>query len=168
MSIMNIIIIVATIVLYFVLKELIKRSIRKIGTARGVAFRRIKYVGNTISITLFIVALLFCFIILGKEYDDLGVIFSSIFAVIGVSLFAQWSILSNVTASVIIFFLFPYRVGDRITVIDSENTIEGVIEEINLFHIMLISENQAVITIPNSVAFQKYVKVVTKRKLLVN
>ena len=47
------------------------------------------------------------FIILGIVWDisvkGLSVYFASVFAVVGVALFAQWSIISNVTASIILY-----------------------------------------------------------------
>jgi small-conductance mechanosensitive channel len=79
---------------------------------------------------------------------------SSVFAVLGVALFAQWSILSNITASLIIFFGFPYRVGDKIKVMDKDDDISGVIEEISLFHV-LIRRGDELITYPNTLILQK-------------
>ena len=145
---------------YLVLKHVIFKVVRKIGSERGVAYRRIKYVASSLSLVLFVIALSTITILLGIDYHEVGLIFSSLFAILGVALFAQWSILSNVTASIIIFFLFPYRVGDHVVVLDAENTIEGVIEEINLFHILLIDQNKDVVTIPNSMTFQKSVRIV--------
>ena len=69
-------------------------------------------------------------------------------------MFAQWSILSNITASLIIFFGFPYRVGDYITVVDKEADISGVIEEISLFHVLIKREGQ-LISYPNTMILQK-------------
>ena len=101
-------------------------------------------------------------VITGFGYEDVGLIFTSLFAVLGVALFAQWSILSNVTASVIVFFFFPYHVGDHVRIVDGEDSIEGIIEEITLFHVILKFEDK-IATYPNSLVFQKAV-VITKGK----
>lgn len=93
---------------------------------------------------------------LGVEYSQISIFLSSIFAVLGVALFAQWSILSNITASLVIFFGFPYRVGDRIRVVDKDDDIAGVIEEITLFHV-LIKKGNELITYPNTLILQKAV-----------
>jgi small-conductance mechanosensitive channel len=53
-------------------------------------------------------------------------------------------------------------VGDHVKVIDGENTIEGIIVEITLFHVILSFEEKQ-ITYPNSLVFQKAV-VITKDK----
>jgi len=40
------------------------------------------------------------------SFEGLSIYFASIFTIIGVAFFAQWSMLSNITASVILFFQF--------------------------------------------------------------
>src|SRR5690606_28274450 len=96
-------------------------------------------------------------LILGLGYSEVSVFLSSIFAVVGVALFAQWSILSNITASMIIFFGFPYRVGDQIKVLDKDDDMTGVIEEISMFHVILRRPDGNLITYPNSLILQKAV-----------
>ena len=70
-------------------------------------------------------------------------------------MFAQWSILSNVTASIIIFFTFPARVGDKIRIVDGENSIEGTIQEISLFQIELKDSDSHTVLYPNNLLLQK-------------
>jgi small-conductance mechanosensitive channel len=72
-----------------------------------------------------------------------------------VALFAQWSILSNITASMVIFFSFPYRVGDVIKVTDSDFDLSGTVEEISLFHVLIRNRQGNLITYPNSLILQK-------------
>lgn len=149
-------------VTYFFVKSMIKRLVRKIGREKRIALRRVQYVEFILIGFLTIVTFAILGVITGFSYQEVGLIFTSIFAVLGVALFAQWSILSNVTASVIVFFFFPYHVGDHVKVIDGENTIEGIIVEITLFHVIL-SYEETHITYPNSLVFQKAV-VITKDK----
>lgn len=149
-------------VIYVFVKSLIKRVVRKIGKEKRIALRRVQYVQFILTIFWTIITLAILGVITGFSYKDVGLIFTSIFAVLGVALFAQWSILSNVTASVIVFFFFPYHVGDHVKIIDGDDTIEGVILEITLFHVILKFE-ETHITYPNSLVFQKAV-VITKDK----
>jgi small-conductance mechanosensitive channel len=104
---------------------------------------------------LFITALFTIALLLGINYDKFGFILSTIFTLVGVALFAQWSILSNVTASLIIFFFFPYRVGDTIKIQDDSELLEGCIEEITLFHLLIRRTEGDIISYPNSLVFQK-------------
>lgn len=146
---------IALIILGFFLSlKFIDSLIHRYGNKKGVSIFRIKYISKTI----YIVALLFIIPLIvsisGLAYSQVALFMSSVFAVLGVALFAQWSILSNITASLIIFFGFPYRVGDRIKVMDKDDDISGVIEEISLFHVLIRREDE-LITYPNTLILQK-------------
>lgn len=151
-----------TAVMYFFVKSMIKRMVRKIGREKRIALRRVQYVQFILTGFWTLITLAIVGVITGFGYEDVGLIFTSLFAVLGVALFAQWSILSNVTASVIVFFFFPYHVGDHVRIVDGEDSIEGIIEEITLFHVILKFEDK-IATYPNSLVFQKAV-VITKGK----
>lgn len=105
------------------------------------------------------------FLIWGVGIGDLGLVMSSVFAVIGVGFFAQWSILSNITSGVIIFFIFPYKIGDFIIIHDKENNFEGTIEDIKTFHVMIRSITGDLMTYPNSLMLQKGVTVVKPEEI---
>jgi len=105
--------------------------------------------------------IILCLILIwGVQIKDLGLVMSSVFAVIGVGFFAQWSILSNITSGVIMFFTFPYKIGDYIKIHDKEFPYEGMIEDIKSFHIMVRTKNKELITYPNSMMLQKGVTVI--------
>lgn len=73
--------------------------------------------------------------------------------------------LSNITASFLIFFVFPYRVGDRIKVVDRDEDISGIIQDIRMFHVLIKHDNGNLITYPNSLMLQKSViKLAPKKK----
>jgi len=130
----------------------------KIGKFKRVSDKRIYYVSKTFSLIVIIIALLFLAFIWSVNLSGLFIFASSIFAVIGVALFAQWSILSNVTSSIIIFFTFPSRVGDKIHVIDGDNSVSGEIVEISLFQIEIKDEEGNTIFYPNNLFIQKPIK----------
>ena len=93
----------------FSLRFIIKTAINKIGKRSGINEARIKLISRYVTVTLFLVALLIEAFIFGAQPKDLSLVFSSVFAVIGIALFAVWSILSNITSGVIMFFSFPYK-----------------------------------------------------------
>ncbi len=139
-----------------------KYFLNKIGLVKKVATKRIYYISKIIYIFIMIVALFLLAVIWSVSLDGILIFGSSIFAVIGVALFAQWSILSNLTSSVIIFFTFPARVGDKIMIIDGDNTITGDIVEISLFQIELIDDEENIILYPNNLFMQKPIKKIKK------
>lgn len=101
-------------------------------------------------------------LIWGVKFSDVGLVFSSMFAVIGVALFAQWSILSNVTSGIIMFFTFSYKIGDKIKIHDKDFIVEALyIEDIKAFHIILKSESGEIHSYPNNLILQKGVSMVS-------
>lgn len=149
----------AIAVVYWLVRTHIHTLVRRIGLERKVSEPRAQYVVSVLVIVWTAVALIAAGVVAGLDYQDVGLFFGSAIAVLGVALFAQWSILSNVTASVIIFFFFPYRVGDYIKVLDGDNGVEGVIREVTLFHVVLEGPNNSVSTYPNAMMFQKAVSI---------
>ena len=151
-------IITACILLAFIISiKVSSLLLNKIGVGKSVSVYRLKYITKTIHIGLivFYAALLITF--LSIEYSQVLIFLSSVFAVLGVALFAQWSILSNITAGVLIFFVFPYRIGDRIRIVEKDEDMSGVIVEISLFHILIKRGSGDVMTYPNSLLLQKAV-----------
>lgn len=148
--------IIIIVVSYFVFLSFIGISVRKIGNKKGIKTYRVKYVTKILNliVSAFFVTILVVFS--GIEFSQISFFLSSIFAVIGVALFAQWSILSNITASLIIFFFFPYRVGDQVKIVDNDDDISGTIEEISMFHV-IIRRDMDLVTYPNSLILQKAV-----------
>lgn len=109
---------------------------------------------------LFSVALVIIFIIWGVDQGELLLFISSFLTVLGVAFFAQWSLLSNITASIILFFNHPAKVGDTIHIFDKEFPSEGVIKEIGVFFIIIDSGDSHQITVPSSLFLQKMVKII--------
>lgn len=160
---MKLILVVCIIVTYFITLGVTRKTIHKIGSIKSVSLYRVEYVIKTLNIGLIAFFAVTSFSILGIEYSQVSIFLSSVFAVVGVALFAQWSILSNITASLIIFFGFPYRVGDHIHILDKDDEIKGIIEDITLFHV-LIRRNENLITYPNNLILQKAVVKLTTRQ----
>ncbi len=151
---MKYLIVIALIITYTLALRFINRNINRLGELKGTDQYRIKYIAKTLNIALTLLFFTLLALLLGIHYSQLSVFLSSVFAVIGVAMFAQWSILSNITASLIIFFGFPYRVGDYIKIVEKDEDISGVVDEITLFHV-IIRRDEEIITYPNTLILQK-------------
>lgn len=92
--------------------------------------------------------------------DQLIVFMTSVVTVLGIAFFAQWSILSNITSSLILFFNHPMKIGQRIRVVDKEYDISGELIDISFFFLYIKSDDGELITIPNTIVLQK--TIVTK------
>ncbi|OHX67460.1 mechanosensitive ion channel domain-containing protein [Flammeovirga pacifica] len=86
--------------------------------------------------------------------EDLAIYFTSIFTIIGVAFFAQWSHLSNITAGVILFMTSPLKIGDNIVVYEGEK-LRGVITDLGLFFITIITEENQKLMLTNTFFLQK-------------
>ena len=139
----------------YVLMRLITSLLNRVARKKNVEQSRVYYIGKVFDILVIMTALVAITFIWSVDIKGISVVASSLFAVIGVALFAQWSILSNVTASIIIFFTFPARVGDTIRVVDGDNTVTGTIEKITLFQIELRDAESGVVFYPNNLLLQK-------------
>lgn len=159
MTTKTLLVLIASLIVYLIGKKAIFRIVNTVGAERDINTRRIQYVSLFCSIIWTAVVILGAVSLSDFGFNDLGLLLGSAFALLGVALFAQWSILSNITASIIVFFFFPYRVGDHVKIIDGENSIEGFIQEITLFHVILADHDQSITTYPNAMVFQKAVKI---------
>ena len=142
---------------FYLGSRLLRRVVRNLGISRSLGDLRVRYIARLMNIGLVFCCIVIVCLLFGLGYSEVSVFLSSIFAVVGVALFAQWSILSNITASLIIFFGFPYRVGDRIKILDGDADMCGVILDISSFHVILRRDDGNVITYPNTLILQKAV-----------
>ena len=151
----EIIVSVAVIILFFISEKVVRRIIRRHGEKNQMDKTRILYVKKTVGMANYLV----CAIILGFTWgislSGLSFYFASIFTVVGVALFAHWSILSNLTASVILFFFFPYKIGSSIRIQDGDNSIEGVVVDIKMFFMEIQTSEGHIVSYPNNLAMQK-------------
>ncbi len=91
-------------------------------------------------------------------------LFASFFAVAGVALFASWSMLSNITASVLLFFNFPFKIGSQIKIMDKDDSVEGEVKDITFFAIQIETADGNLVSYPNNVAIQKAIVQIRKKK----
>lgn len=141
------------------LKVFLSKIIRRSGELMLKSDVRMMQVVRIVNILVNFSCILTLTIIWGVKPENLLVAISSIFAVVGVAMFAQWSILSNITAGIIIFFSMPFRIGDEIKIMDKDYPIEATIENIFTFVIHLRSKEGELIVLSNSLFLQKTVSV---------
>lgn len=151
----KVVLVIAAIMAVIYLNRVLNRLLDEFAERRDISLRRVFTLRKLLNFSMITVSVLIISFVLGLEYHQIYIFLSSVLAVIGVALFAQWSILSHLTAGVIIFFAFPYRVGDRVKVVDADEDITGEIMEIASFHVLIRRDDGADITYPNSALLQK-------------
>ncbi|GJM59518.1 MULTISPECIES: mechanosensitive ion channel domain-containing protein [Persicobacter] len=142
-------------VLFFTSRTLLVRYIHSSGVKRDYLPFRAAYVQKVVTFLLSVLGLIGLGMIWQVSVQGLSVYIASIFTVVGVAFFAAWSVLSNITSALILFFNAPFKIGDHIKIKDGDNGAEGKVIDINLFNIRVIDLEGNEIAYPNNLAMQK-------------
>jgi len=145
------------VLLFFLAKNSINNTLKKnfqIQRARRKFVIKAFHFFTTITLLVVLAA------IWGLQQDEIAIFASTIITALGIAFFAQWSLLSNITAGVLLFFYHPIKIGDYIKVIDKDNPFEGEVTDLTYFFVYLKNNEGDVITMPNSVILQKPLSVV--------
>lgn len=149
-----------TSAVFIIVSYIIKRLIKSYARASHLSEHRTNLIGKYINFFMMTLYVVIIFAIWGLKAEDLFAYLGTILTIIGVAFFAQWSILSNITSGIILFFSFPFRIGDVIKIHDKDFPIEAQIEDIKAFHTILKTRDGELITYPNSLLLQKGVSIV--------
>lgn len=150
------------IVVFFVVKRILKKLIRNHAIKLMHSKSRIMYVIKLTNFALSLVFITLIAIVWEISFKGLSIYFASFFTVVGIAFFASWSILSNVTAYVIIFFYFPFKIGSRIRIVDGDNSVEGKVDDLTFFFIKIRKSTGEKVTYPNNIAIQKPIEELSK------
>lgn len=153
---------IVTVLVLWIFRYILTKAAGRVGHNSEIHVTRIKLMFKYINILVILVAAFLLALAWGVGVGELALLFSSVFAVLGVALFGIWSILSNITAGIILFFSFPYKIGSRIKIHDKDMPVEAVIEDIKAFHLHLRTLEGELITYPNNLILQKAVSLIEK------
>ena len=163
LSIQVILSIVALIAYVFCI-TVVNSALSKYGSKQQLIEQRLIYLKKLATLLMLLLLAIPITIIWSIDLQGMLIFASSLFAIVGVGLFASWSILSNLTSSVILMFSFPFKIGDRIRIVDGDNSVEGRITDMTMFSIRLEDDDQQIISYPNNLAMQKAVIKIKEEK----
>lgn len=146
---------VVLLVSAFFILPFIHSIIAKYGLTENLADKRTAYIKKFFSFIVYSTVFLCFALIWGIDFRGIFIFASSAFAVVGIALFASWSVLSNITSGIILFFSFPYKIGDRIKILDGDNTISGTLQDVTMFNLQIKDDQGNRVTFPNNLAIQK-------------
>ncbi len=152
----TIVLLVCVTIIRFIITTLIKRYAKHAEINEHRAILVSKY----ISIVIMAITLAGIFMIWGVRTNDIYLAFTSVITIIGVAFFAQWSILSNITAGGKLFFFFSFYLVKTIRIHDKDFPLEGEIDDIKAFHTYLRTKEGELVTYPNNLLLQKGVSIV--------
>ncbi|WP_298135898.1 mechanosensitive ion channel domain-containing protein [Flavobacterium sp.] len=149
------VVIVTYIFCFFTTKVAINNLLKNTQLERG----RRKIMIKALNLIFLISSFIIIGAIWGLKQNEIALFASTLLTAFGIAFFAQWSLLSNITSSIILFFNHPLKIGDKIEILDKDYSFEGEITDLNYFFLHLKLENNKIITIPNSLLLQKSIAI---------
>ncbi len=159
--------VIATLVLlasYPVIRHVLNRLLSKYSDFTQLNRTRSMMIKKTLNFLLGLILVIVLITLWGVRPQNIFLTLSSIFAVIGVALFAQWSILSNITAGFILFFSLHIKIGDKIEILDKDFPIIAEVEDIKTFYTYLRGDNCKRYVYPNNLLLQKGISILNNEK----
>jgi len=157
-SIASSIVVIVLIILRIISTKLVRKFAKSTHIIENRTNLVVKYIHLLINI-LAAIALIFIWGVSSKEiFAGIASVATAI-GVAGVVMIAQWSILSNITSGVILFFSFPFKIGDVIQILDKDFPLIGEIEDIGAFHVTLKNKEGETVIYPNNLFFQKGISI---------
>jgi small-conductance mechanosensitive channel len=137
------------LIVYLLINGLIARrakSAEKSDARQGAAIK----VTNTASLATGFVAILVIAVVWGIELSSVAIFATTTITLLGVALFATWSLLSNITAYFVLLFHPSFASGRFVRIIEADNYVEGYISDLSLFSLELVAEDKSTIVYPNN------------------
>lgn len=156
----TIVVIAGYFITHYVTRIFVNNSLKQTHLERG----RRKMIIKAVHLLTFLTATILFSAIWGLKQNEIAVFVGTILTALGIAFFAQWSLLSNVTSSLLLFFNHPIKVGSTIKFLDKEYPFEGEVTDLTYFFIHIKTDDGEIITIPNSLLLQKSVSIIEKNK----
>ncbi len=153
----------AVLIVFIILRVVTKSFIKGFGRKTHLSETRMNLVIKYIDFLITLLGIVSLITIWGVNGEQIFLVLSSVFTIIGVAFFAQWSHLSNITAGIILFFSFPFKIGDRIKMLDKDFPIEGEIIDIKSFYTLIKTLDGEEISYPNNLLLQKGIAIIVNQ-----
>lgn len=152
-------VIISYFFVYYFTTTFVNNSLKNTHLQRG----RRKMIIKAVHILSFITVTILLSAIWGLKQSEIAVFVGTLLTALGIAFFAQWSLLSNITSSLLLFFNHPVKIGDTIKILDKDCPFEGEVIDLTYFFVHLKTASGEIITIPNSHIFQKSISMIEKK-----
>lgn len=145
---------------FFVIRYLGRYFIRNAVVRASFKAKEEKEVLRLLNLLIVLVLAVILTAIWGVKQSEILIFATSVITVLGVAFFAEMSILSNVTACIVLFFQHPIKIGDTIKLLDGDRAIEGELIDITYFFVFIRTTDKGTITMPNTALLKNSFSVV--------
>ncbi|MBK7523737.1 MAG: mechanosensitive ion channel [Saprospiraceae bacterium] len=154
----SIIVLVIYVIAFLITTTVINNTLKKAQLQR----ERRKMIVKVIHLFILIGVMVILAGIWGLEQNEIAAFASTLLTALGIAFFASWSLLSNITSSIILFFNHPMKSGDTLRVLDKDYPVEGEIIDLTYFFVHVRLKSGEVVTIPNSMILQRSISIIEK------
>jgi len=144
---------------FFILRFISINSLAKIQKKYDYSKYRIRPIQKSINLFISVTLIIMVTAIWGVQQANILTFITSVLTIVGIAFVAQWSILSNISSAMVIFISHPVKLGESITIIDKEFDIKGQVSDIGLFYVILKTDTNEKVMIPNNTFLQKATKI---------
>ncbi len=144
---------------FFILRFMCIKSLEKIQKKYDYSKYRLRPIQKFINLLILVTIITVVIAIWGVQQKNILTFITSFLTIVGIALVAQWSILSNISSAIIIFISHPVKLGESITIIDKDFDIKGRVSDIGLFYVILKTDINEKVMIPNNTFLQKATKI---------
>lgn len=152
---------ISLFVIYTIYK-ILKNRAKKVMETNTLSETRYVLIRKLLGAAAAITALITLSYIWGVEIGNLWVSITGIAAMVAIGFFAVWSLVGNVLAGILIYFTSPFKIGDDIELLPE--AISGRVVSIDTLFTLLRDPEGSYVNIPNSLFFQKFIKVADRKK----
>lgn len=93
---------------------------------------------------------------LGFELGGIWAMVSTVLAMVAIGFVAVWSVLSNMSATMLILVLRPFQIGDDVEI--AGDPVKGRVVDLNFFYTTLLGSDGRLMQVPNNIFFQRTLK----------
>jgi len=155
-----------TIGVFGIIRYVLIKFIKKITQLKDNLTNRTTLIVKYINFILGFILLLFLTAIWGLDTDQISNFAFSTIAFVGIAFFAQWSVLSNITGGIVLFFSYPFKIGDVIRILDKDFPVLARIEDITAFYLILTTSEGQTLTYPNNMMLQKGIEIIKNSDII--
>lgn len=154
----------SVIVVYLILNAIISRLVKRAdqGKSRQGAVLKVTRIARLITGFFGVLAISVAW---GIEVGSVALFATTTVTLLGVALFASWSLLSNITAYFVLLFHRSFTRGTFVRVLEADNYVEGYVADLTLFSLELVTEADERIVYPNNILLGRVTIVNPKNRL---
>ncbi|GAB5415184.1 MAG: hypothetical protein Cons2KO_27870 [Congregibacter sp.] len=143
------------IAIYFFSQQISKSYVQENAEQSELTSAAVARAVRTSSGILKLVGILLLVVIWGINIGSVMIFASTAITLLGVALFANWSLLSNITAYFVLLAHPSLARGNVVRILEADNYIEGRITDLTLFNLRLETVKREVIVYPNNLVLTR-------------